>query len=342
MEAELGLLQPGWLLLLPLPLVWLRWRHRRPRAWPTLIEPPAIRYPLLPVVRAAAADGAAAARPVRGERLFAIALLLFIVALAQPVRYTGGLAGEATSEPIDLVIVAGTAISMTLQDYVVDGQRVDRMTMMRRLLDRFVVDYRGRRLGLVVLGNPPALWLPLTSDKGVVRDAVARLRPVLGGRLSDMGATLRLVSEGFHHDREKIVVLVTDGGLQLGDTAPQAAARALADGGDVLYVIGIGSGDPATDASVAGGLIYEPIDPGFLQGLADAGGGTFFHAQDSQAFVAALSTIESHHRRPQPVSPAEPLVSPWYPLPLGLAMVLLLFVAARPPGAVRRRDRAAP
>jgi len=335
MAAELGLLQPGWLLLLPVPLAWLGWRRHHPRPWPPLIQPPAIRFPLLPAMRGAT-DAAPSTPSGGGEWLVAAALLLFIVALAQPVRYAGEVAGKAQSEPVDLLIVAGTAISMTLQDYVVDGQRVDRMTMMRRLLDRFVADYHGRRVGLIVLGNPPALWLPLTRDKAVVRDAVARLRPVLGGRLSDMGATLRLVWKDFREDREKVVVLVTDGGLQLGDTSPLAAARSLAEGGDILYVIGIGASDPATDAAVTGGLIYEPIDPGFLQSLADAGGGAFFHAQDSHAFAAALSTIESRHRRPQPVSPTGRLTEPWYPLPLGLAMALLSVVAVRPLFSVRR------
>ena len=329
MDAEFGLLQPWCLLLLPLPLIWLRWRRRRPRAWPAVVQPLAIRYPLLSAVRASEGGGSRKTSAA-ADAVVAAALVLFIAALAQPVRYTGEVADETKSEPVDLVIVAGTSISMTLQDYVVDGRRVDRMRMMRHLLDRFIADYRGRRIGLVVLGNPPALWLPLTSDKGAVRDAVSRLRTALGGRLSDMGATLQLVSRRFHDDSGKVVVMVTDGGLQLGDTDPLVAARALAENGDTLYVVGIGASDPGVDASATGGLIYEPIDPAFLQRLAAAGGGAFFHAQDAGAFAAALSTIESRHRRPQPKPATQRLADPWYPLPLGLAMLLLLLVAARP------------
>ena len=323
MGVEVGLLQPFWLALLPLPLLWLRWQRHR-RGMSSVVSPSlAMRYPLLPVIHT---DSGVPRMPGSAtvEVMISMALLLVVIALAQPVRYTGSVATTADSEPVDLVVVAGTAISMTLRDYIVGGEPVDRMSITRRLLDGFVAGYRGRRIGLVVLGNPPALWLPLTTDRAVVRDAVSRLRPVLGGRLSDMGATLQLVEQRFREAGEKVVVLVTDGGLQLGATSPLAAARALGAAGNTLYVIGIGAGEPGAGGAEQGGLIYEPIDAVFLQALADAGGGAFFHAQDTDAFSAALSTIESRHRRPGTAIPVERLVEPWYPLPLGLAMALLL------------------
>lgn len=323
MFSDLGLLQPLWLMLLPLPPLWLKWRRHQSPASSTMSMPLAVRYPLLRVIR----GSSGVARPTgsgTADVMISAALLLVVLALAQPVRYTDAIKTAAASEPVDLVIVAGTAISMTLRDYVVGGEPVDRMSITRRLLDGFVAGYRGRRIGLVVLGNPPALWLPLTTDRAVVRDAVSRLRPVLGGRLSDMGATLQLVEQRFREAGEKVVVLVTDGGLQLGATSPLAAARALGAAGNTLYVIGIGAGEPGAGGAEQGGLIYEPIDAVFLQALADAGGGAFFHAQDTDAFSAALSTIESRHRRPGTAIPVERLVEPWYPLPLGLAMALLL------------------
>lgn len=323
MFTDLGLVQPLWLMLLPLPLLWLKWRRHHPPASSTMSMPLAMRYPLLRVIRTspgvAKTTGSGTA-----DVMICAALLLVVLALAQPVRYTGTIKTAEASEPVDLVIVAGTAISMTLRDYVVGGEPVDRMSITRRLLDGFVAGYRGRRIGLVVLGNPPALWLPLTDDKAVVRDAISRLRPVLGGRLSDMGATLRLVDARFGAAGEKVVVLVTDGGLQLGATSPETAARALGAAGSTLYVIGIGSGDQGAGGTDPGGLIYEPIDTAFLQALAEAGGGAFFHARDTDAFSAALSTIESRHRRPGTGSLTGRLLEAWYPLPLGLAMALLL------------------
>lgn len=334
MGADLGLLQPWWLLALPLPLVWLAWRRRRPRPWPTLLPPMTLRYPLLSIV-SGDRDPQDSTASAMADRLVAAALMLAVITLAQPVRHVGSIPSAAASEPVDLVIVAGTAISMALRDYVVEGERVDRMTLTRRLLDRFVADFRGRRIGLVVLGDQSALWLPLTRDKAVVRDAIARLRTTIVGRLADTGAALQLVNDRFGDTADKVVVLVTDGGLQLGATSPQAAARQLAAGGNTLYVIGIGASDPADYGGDVGGLIYEPIDPAALTEVAEAGGGRFFHARDVDDFSAALSAIESAHRRPMAPSPAQRVVESWYPVPLGAAMLLLLAAASKP-----RTDRA--
>ena len=134
MGADLGLLQPWWLLALPLPWAWLAWRRRRPRPWPTLLPAMTLRYPLLRVI-AGEDRYAHGALSDTADRMVAFAMMLAVIALAQPVRYVGSVESEAASEPVDLVIVAGTAISMTLRDYVVDGERVDRMTLTRRLLD---------------------------------------------------------------------------------------------------------------------------------------------------------------------------------------------------------------
>jgi hypothetical protein len=96
-----------------------------------------------------------------------------------------------------------------------------------------------------------------------------------------------------------------------------------------LYVIGIGASDPADDGGDVGGLIYEPVDPAALTRIATAGGGRFFHVKDADAFKAALSVIESSHRKPVAPSPTRRLVEPWYPVPLGAAMLLMLAAGLR-------------
>lgn len=224
MHPELGLLQPYWLLLLPLPWLWL---YRLPHPdWPALLPRQAVRYP--PLAHLPAAQTAAPASMARrwSSRITALALSLMLLALAQPVRYTQPLARQAPSEPVGTILLVGTAVSMSLRDYRLRGQPVDRMSLARTLVDGYVKNYRGRRLGLVILGHPPALWLPLTTDRAVVRDAVSRIRSTLGGRLTDMGATLQLVRKQFASPGDKVVVMVTDGGVQLGAISPQVTARA--------------------------------------------------------------------------------------------------------------------
>jgi len=328
MAVEWSLLQPLWLLALPLVGLWLYLR-RHVRHWPGFIQAMSLRYPpLAHLVDAASAD---APDTRRGNRLVAAGLALAVVALAQPVQLTAPLQAETQSEPVDLVLVVGTAISMRLRDYLVDGQPVDRMSLARQFLDGLVSGYRGRRIGLVLLGNPPLLWLPLSGDKQVVRDAIARIRPVLAGRLSDSGATLALVGERFAGPGEKVVVMVSDGGLQLGAISPIEAAARLRAQGFSLYVIGLGASAGEAQSTEQGGLLFQAADLDMLEQVAEAGGGRLFHVQDAEAFGAALATIEARHRRPVAARPGQRLRTAWYPLPLGLGMLLLVLALVLPP-----------
>lgn len=339
MEGDLTLLRPLWLLLLP--LAW--WLWRRPVAPPALLAPLAMRYP--PLADAVVETGETAASQVvpgpRGGwrgRLLAAAVACAVMALVQPAWLGKPLEAGERGEPVDLVLVVGTAITMGLRDYIVDGERVDRMTLTRRLLDRFLADYSGRRVGLVVLGDPPALWLPLTPDRAVVRHAVGRIRTTLGGRLTDIGAALELVAERFGDRQGAVVVMFSDASLQVGRIPPVAGAEALARAGLTLYTVAMGSADPAAGEEGAGRLIYRPVDLELLREVARAGGGEMFHAVDGQRLRAALETIEARHRRPLPGADAGRRVRALYPWPLGAALALVLAALAglRPPRSWRR------
>ena len=129
MTLDAGLLQPWWLLLLPLPWLWLRLRGRRrqrhgsrPMAWPRLLQPVTMRYPPLAELRDTDDTRQPSPGSATADRLAALAMALMLLALAQPVRYTGPATRVAQSQPVDLVLVVGTAISMTLRDYVIDGK----------------------------------------------------------------------------------------------------------------------------------------------------------------------------------------------------------------------------
>lgn len=296
---------PWWLLLLPLPWLWLKYAHQQSTVTPGM----AMRYPPLPQTPEASPTPTSR-WPKRG---FAMALLCWIIALAQPVQMRAPIIDKAQSEPVDAILVFGTSISMRLRDYVIDGQRIDRMSLAKHLTQDLVADYAGQRLGLVILGNPPALWLPFTNDKNVVRHSISRIRPVLSGRLTDMGATLKLIEQQFHADRETVVIMVTDGSLQLGQTAPEQAAKSLAAQGFTLYVLGMGSNQADAAQSQQGSLLYTPTDTDLLARVAKAGGGQFFHARNAEAFSLALKTIQAQHRRPVEPQQLPRLKTPWYP-----------------------------
>ncbi|MCU7939256.1 MAG: VWA domain-containing protein [gamma proteobacterium symbiont of Bathyaustriella thionipta] len=325
---NLGLLQPYWLLLLPLPWLWLYWRQPQSASWPSIIPVLTVRYPLLGDLPQPDVHRGRTKKQY-ADKIMALAMSLLVLALSQPVHYKAYIEKDKASEPVDLILVVGTALSMSLSDYEVNGQVLDRMTLTRKLLDGFVADYSGHRIGLVILGNPPALWLPLTSDKSIVQDAISRIRTLLGGRITDMGATLQLVRDHFKEQQEKVVVLISDGGAQVGSISPDKAAQELAEDGFSLYVIAVGSSDPQGRSLDNNSLIYEAVNLNMLQQVARQGKGQLFHALDSQAFSDALLTIEKKHRKVRHKIDKKYLTEAWYPVPLALAMMLILSVSLR-------------
>jgi Ca-activated chloride channel family protein len=324
MPAEFHLLQPWWLLLLPFAVGWWLWQRRHPLCWPALRSPVTIRLPSLAHYSPTKSAGGNAARSSLPAFLLLLGMVLSIVALAQPVSNTAVVQDSPHSEPVDLVLLVGTAVTMNLRDYRVDGERVSRMTMVRQLLDRFVSEFLGQRIGLVILGDPPAIWLPLTADKGVVRNAVSRIRTTLGGRLSDTGGALQLIAEEFAGADNKVVVMVTDAGLQLGTHPPAEGAASLAEKNMKLYTIAMGSSDPDAGEKDGGHLIYEPVNLALMQQLADIGNGRMFHVQDASGMEQALATIEAENRQPAKPAATYQLVAPLYPGFVFLALTCFL------------------
>jgi len=142
-----------------------------------------------------------------------------------------------------------------------------------------------------------------------------------------MSASLELVNEQYTSEDDKVVVMITDGVLQLGKLSPQEAAKKLSEQGYTLYIIAIGSTQIDASQSDTSGLIYEPVNLALLQDVAEHGNGQMFHAVDSTAFSHALKTIESKHRKIIDASDAIQPVKSWYPYPLFSGIFLLLFTA---------------
>lgn len=323
---DIGFAQSLWLWLLPLAFIWLHVRSRQKNNWPTLLPTPSIRYPSLSQTAQKNNVETGHQYHPKNDRLAFVAIVFFILSLAQPVSYLDTVNNPNKTEPVDLVLLVDTSLTMVLKDYVINKKPTDRMSMARRLLKDFIADYSGSRIGLSIMGNPPLHWLPYTPDKDIIIDAITRLRTTLGGRLTDMSASLKLVADDYTSEDDKVVVMITDGGLQLGESSPQEAASRLFEQGYSLYVLAIGSTQIDQANIDTTGFIYEPVDLTLLEEIARLGNGQLFHAIDSAAFSKALQTIENRHRKVVETPPDEiKRVKSWYPLPMILGIFLLLY-----------------
>lgn len=198
-------------------------------------------------------------RPWIKGGLLLLAIALFIVAAARP-RF-GVYFEEVSARGVDLFVVVDVSRSMLAED--VAPNRLDRAKSdIRDLLPHLA----GDRVGLIAFARSPVVVVPLTSDQGFFRNALEDLdidSAPRGGTL--IGDAIRKAAEAMdpRHDRDQVVVLITDG--EDHESYPVEAARAAHERG--IKIIAIGLGDPTEGARIpirdpAGGLAYVRKDDG--------------------------------------------------------------------------------
>ncbi|MCU0232365.1 MAG: VWA domain-containing protein, partial [Acidobacteria bacterium] len=224
---------------------------------------------------------------------------------------------------VTLMLLVDVSVSMVLADYMLDGERVDRLSMAKRFLDGFVASLEAERVGLVVVGSPSAVWVPPTRDHALVRQALGRLELTLAGRNAAIGDALVLTAEHLRDTPQRVAVLVSDGNGWVGRHTPEAGAERLRAAGVTLYAIGIGATGAGGAERRPGDLIYEPADMALLERISRVTGGTAFHATDSGAMAEILVTLRTRHPPTPPAADGPRLAQALYPWPLGAALLLL-------------------
>ncbi len=100
------------------------------------------------------------------------------------------------------------------------------------------------------------------------------------------------------HAKSKVMVLLTDGDNNAGVVDPREAAKIAAESGIKLYTVGIGRSGvvpfPREDEfgnRVLVGAEFR-IDEELLRDMAQAGGGRYFHASNSEGLAEVYSEID--------------------------------------------------
>jgi Ca-activated chloride channel family protein len=270
------------------------------------------------------------------------ALLLLGLALSVPVgrvRET-----PAGGEGVNLVIALDASGSMNALDSTLEGRRVTRLELAKRVVADFVRNRDGDRIGLVVFGEHAFTQCPLTVDRRLVLDAISRVQVGLAGDATALGeaiglAVRRLRIPGAPEDSRSVMLLLTDGRHNAGPLAPETAAE-IARGASIrIHAVGIG-----TTGSVpfAGSGPGEPVrfervdlDDETLRAVAGRTGGEFFHARRPEDLAAVAAAVDRIEARPQLAEPRYRRVS-LAPHVLLLAFVLLLLESATAHGLLRR------
>jgi len=301
------------------------------------------------------------AAPWRATRvvLLMLGLALLTVAIAGP-RY-GSRTRVLRKRGIDVVVALDFSKSMLARDV-----RPDRITRAKAELTRFLEELGGDRVGVVAFAGE-TIEFPMTTDYAAVelflRDMGPYDMPVGGtaiGRALTAAKRLleRSARRGVDPNDEtvqpaRVVILVTDGEDHEGD--PEAAARALAEDGTKLYVVGIGSrsGEPIPTYSpdgtwtgyvrdADGELVTSALtaeNEARLRTLAESTGGKYFRARRGSVGIDQIRREMRHMRQAERRARRVTVHEERYALVLLPAFLLLVLEGLLPTALIRRRRR---
>lgn len=222
--------------------------------------------------------------------LFA-AIALALVALARP-QYTFR-ETVVKSEGIDIMLTLDTSGSMDSPDYVIGGRRTSRLDVAKAVMARFIEGRPHDRLGLVVFGEEAFTQVPLTLDHDALVNFLRQVDLGMAGKRSTaIGDAVAVASRRLAslEAPSKVVILLTDGQNNAGRLPPARAAEAAASLGIRIHTIGVGA--VGGGRGLFGLQRTGDLDEATLQSLADATGGRYFRADDTETLARVYETID--------------------------------------------------
>lgn len=257
-----------------------------------------------------------------------LAWLLLLVAAARPVWI-----GDSVALPMagrDLMMVVDLSGSMQEQDFILHRQVVDRLVATKAVAGEFIRKRSGDRIGLVLFGDQAYLQAPLTFDRQTVLQLLNESAIGLAGERTAIGDAIGLSLKRLQESTEKnrVLILMTDGANTAGTVSPLEAAEMAAAEGLKIYTVGIGSESDAA-RSAFGFQLMNPnadLDERALKAIAEKTGGKYFRARDTEEFhdiYAELDRLEPVEQKAEQWRPRQELFR-W---PLAGAFVLVLLGA---------------
>ncbi|QIZ77228.1 vWA domain-containing protein [Ferrimonas lipolytica] len=313
-------LQWPWLLLL-LPLPWLLPRKAKTTA-------AALRLPMglshsLPL----------GSDPTPNRAWQVIAVLIWLLAVGAATRPLW--LGEPVAlkrEGRDLMVAVDLSGSMRVEDMQLNGQLVDRFTMIRQVLGDFIERRDGDRLGLILFANDAYLQAPLTFDRKTVKRFLQEAELGLVGTQTAIGSAIALATKRFEQleQSNRVLVLLTDGENTAGKFTPEQAVQFAKQANVTLYTIGVGASE-IRERRLFGSRTQNPskeldkAEASFIK-LSESTGGQYFRARSTdelEQIYQAIDQLQPIEREQTKWRPQTELY-PWLLCPA----LLLLFVTA--------------
>ena len=248
---------------------------------------------------------------------FWVLWILIVLALARPQFLEPPVSRVLPTR--DLMLLVDLSGSMEAQDFTnAKGDRVDRLTAVKEVLDDFLTRREGDRVGLIVFGNAAFVQVPFTQDLEATRQLLEETAVRMAGPRTAFGDAIGLGITLFERSEVKyrVMIALTDGNDTGSKVPPAQAAKIAQDNDIVIHVVGVG--DPTTTGE-------EKLDEEALTDVASTTGGRYFHAADRDQLEEIYTELDRIDTRPVDAETYRPRTDLFY-WPLAAFMLLgLLF-----------------
>jgi Ca-activated chloride channel family protein len=253
---------------------------------------------------------------------------LLVLAASQPQWI-----GEPVSLPTagrDLMLAVDISGSMGQEDMFIGRKQVERIELVKKVVNEFIDRRIGDRLGLLLFGTEAYIQVPLTFDRQTVKTLFNEAQLGFAGKKTSIGDAIGLAVKRLKErpEGDRILVLLTDGSNTAGNVEPLKAAELAGQTGIRIHTIGVGA-DEMMIRSFFGNRRVNPsadLDEDTLQQIAGQTGGKYFRARNTEELENIYRLIDELEPVEQESEVFRPMKSLYYQ-PLAVAFVLSFLMA---------------
>ena len=263
--------------------------------------------------------------------------VLLIIAVARPLWMGDPI--ELPSKGRDLMVAVDLSGSMQIEDMVLEGQNVNRFTLVQSVVSDFIERRKGDKLGLILFADHAYLQAPLTQDRRSVAQFLKEAQIGLVGKQTAIGEAIALGVKRFDlvEESNRVLILLTDGSNNSGSISPEQAAQIAAKRGIKIYSIGVGA-DVMERRTLFGKERVNPsmdLDENQLTSLAETTGGQYFRARNAQELEQIYQEIDKLEPISRDQISYRPQAELFY-LPLAVALLVSILMALAQLPMIRR------
>ena len=233
----------------------------------------------------------------------------------------------------DIMLAVDLSGSMAAEDMKINQNSVNRLAMIKYLMQDFIARRIGDRIGLILFGSHAYLQAPLTLDRKTILQYLMESEIQLAGENTAIGEAIALGVKRFHDKKQsnKVLILLSDGRNTQGTLDPKEALKLAKHEHVTIYPIGIGADEMEHETLF--GTFKVPtnldLDETTMKQIAHETSGRYFRArstEDLQEIYKIIDQLEPVSRDAKEFRPTKELF--YWPLSVALLLTLLCLISS--------------